>query len=267
VFWNGVEITSWSQETDVAQDYVTTVCGTSAHNIGRGWGGYYFDGYMEDFCLIDGQALTPSSFGQFDSTTGMWVQKDLSSLSSSKGTNGCYLNFENASTVAALGTDAFGGTAWSTSGFSVTAGKDLDSLIDNPKNNFCTLTPAVSTSLTLADGLLKATYNNPSAWSTALCGFEIPTTGKWYWEYNIALYKVRYNYCEGGEEKKGTPIDRVCETDFTVTKPYLAQKSSFGLTPKATTVNLDGYEDIFGDPIIGWTDLDKIMVLDANTYK
>ena len=66
-----------------------------------------------------------------------------------------------------------------------------------------------------------------------------------YGEYNIALSQVNYKYCNNGEPIDGTPIDRVCETDFAVTKPYLAQKSSFGLTPKATTVNLDGYKDIF----------------------
>ena len=68
-----------------------------------------------------------------------------------------------------------------------------------------------------------------------------------YGEYNIALYQVTYDYCTDNEGHKdiGTPIDRVCETDFAVTKPYLAQKSSFGLTPKAMTVNLNGYEDIF----------------------
>jgi len=76
-----------------------------------------------------------------------------------------------------------------------------------------------------------------------------------------------YNYCDGnGNEIEGTPIDRVCEVDFTVTKPYLAQKSSFGLTPKSTTINLDGYKDIFGNDIVKDTDLNKITVLNANAY-
>lgn len=88
-----------------------------------------------------------------------------------------------------------------------------------------------------------------------------------YGEYNIALYKVKYNYCENGGPKPGTPLDRVCETDFTVTKPYLAQKSSFGLTPTSTTINLSGYKDILQNDIIKKTDLDKIMVLDADEYQ
>lgn len=89
-----------------------------------------------------------------------------------------------------------------------------------------------------------------------------------YGEYNLALYQVTYQYCDAnGQRTEGNPIDRVCETDFAVTKPYLAQKSSFGLTPKSTTVKLDNYLDIFGNPLIGWTDLDKIMVLDASDYQ
>jgi hypothetical protein len=90
---------------------------------------------------------------------------------------------------------------------------------------------------------------------------------KTYGEYNLALYKVSYDYCDAnGNQQAGTPIDRVCEVDFTVTKPYLAQKSSFGLTPKSTTINLDGYKDIFGNSIISDTDLSQIMVLNESAY-
>ncbi len=95
-----------------------------------------------------------------------------------------------------------------------------------------------------------------------------PDSEKTYGEYNLALYQVTYNYCidNNGHSKPGTPIDRVCEVDFAVTKPYLAQKSSFGLTPKSTTINLGGYKDIFGHDIVQSTDLNKITVLNANAY-
>lgn len=76
-----------------------------------------------------------------------------------------------------------------------------------------------------------------------------------YGEYALSLAQVSYEYCDAISDTEddtvtyewvdGTPIDRVCSSDFTVTKPYLAQKSSFGLTPKSTTINLDGYRDIF----------------------
>jgi hypothetical protein len=58
----------------------------------------------------------------------------------------------------------------------------------------------------------------------------------------------------------------VCTVNFAVTQPYLAQKSSFGLTPKATTISLDGYKMINGTELIRSTDLADIMVLDSETY-
>lgn len=54
--------------------------------------------------------------------------------------------------------------------------------------------------------------------------------------------------------------------NFAVTKPYLAQKSTFGLTPKATSINLEGFKDILGEDLVRSTDLADIMVLDESAY-
>ena len=51
-----------------------------------------------------------------------------------------------------------------------------------------------------------------------------------------------------------------------MTKPYLAQKSSFGLTPKATNIRLDGYTMLDGRKLIDSTDLADIMILDESDY-
>ena len=45
--------------------------------------------------------LTPSSFGEFDSDSGIWKPKDVSGLTC--GTNGFYLDFKDSSN---LGNDA-----------------------------------------------------------------------------------------------------------------------------------------------------------------
>ena len=45
----------------------------------------FFDGYMADINFIDGQALTPSSFGQYNATTGVW---EPARYTGSYGTNG-----------------------------------------------------------------------------------------------------------------------------------------------------------------------------------
>lgn len=50
-------------------------------------GPYYYNGYMTDFYVIDGQALTPDYFGYFD-YNGIWQPKRYTG---SYGTNGFYL--------------------------------------------------------------------------------------------------------------------------------------------------------------------------------
>ena len=47
----------------------------------------YFDGYLAEFCFIDGSALAPTEFGEYDEDTPtIWKPKDVSGLTF--GTNG-----------------------------------------------------------------------------------------------------------------------------------------------------------------------------------
>jgi len=88
-----------------------------------------------------------------------------------------------------------------------------------------------------------------------------------YGEYKLRLNQVNYEYCDGTTRTGGTPIDRVCDVNFTVTQPYIAQKSLFAMTPKATNIRLSGYKMLDTTDLISSTDLDKIMVLDESDYK
>jgi len=88
-----------------------------------------------------------------------------------------------------------------------------------------------------------------------------------YGEYKLVLDKVRYDYCDGNNQKQWTEVDRICEVNFAVTKPYLMQKSLFWVTPKATTdIGLDKFYDMKWDKLIKSTDLSSIMKVDANDY-
>ncbi|MBU0626856.1 hypothetical protein KKG31_08320 [Patescibacteria group bacterium] len=91
-----------------------------------------------------------------------------------------------------------------------------------------------------------------------------------YGEYKLVLESVNYDIClEDGNglfTAEGDQVNRICEVNFAVTRPYLAQKSAFGLTPQATDINLDGYQNINGDELVRDTDLDKIMTIDASDY-
>jgi hypothetical protein len=62
------------------------------------------NGYLAQVHFIDGQALDPTSFGQFDSN-GVW---QAAKYTGTYGTNGFYLDFSNNSSVAALGQDSSG---------------------------------------------------------------------------------------------------------------------------------------------------------------
>lgn len=105
-----------------------------AHQLGAANTANYFDGYLTEVHFIDGQALTPASFGAINSSTGVWAPRPYTGT---YGTNGFYLKFADASaaTAAAIGKDSSGnGNNWTPSNISVTAGATYDSMIDVPVN-------------------------------------------------------------------------------------------------------------------------------------
>ena len=133
-------------------------------------GGYNsLDCLIANFYFIDGQALTPSSFGQTDATTGIWKPKVYTG---SYGTNGFFLKFENS---ASLGTDSSG------NGNNFTVNGTPTQTVDTPSNNFATLNPLYSNSGTsFSNGNL--TWTMPSAvWRSALSNLGV-SKGKWYME-------------------------------------------------------------------------------------
>jgi hypothetical protein len=164
----------------------------AAHDIGKA---NYFNGYMTEINFIDGQALTPSSFGQTNAQTGVW---EPVAYSGSYGTNGFYLNFsDNSNTTAAtLGKDYSGnGNNWTPNNFSVSAGAGNDSLVDTPtpygvdtgaggtvRGNYATLNPLNATpSPSISNGNLYqvSTTSGHMNGSSSTIGI---TSGKWYAE-------------------------------------------------------------------------------------
>jgi hypothetical protein len=157
LYVNGEQVTSFSGSSSYpSQNYDTAVNATVAHAVGREEYAdtNYLSGYMTEVNFIDGQALTPSSFGETNAQTGVWQPK---AYSGSYGTNGFYLNFsDNSNTTAAtLGKDSSGnGNNWTPNNFSVSAGAGNDSLVDTPtpygvdtgaggtvRGNYATLNP------------------------------------------------------------------------------------------------------------------------------
>ena len=206
VYWNGVEITSFSTTTYPSQNVDLQFNQASQpHSIGNT---YYvgstsgmYNGYLTEFYFVDGTQLTPSSFGETNAQTGVWQPK---AYSGSYGTNGFYLNFsDNSNTTAAtLGKDYSGnGNNWTPNNFSVTAGAGNDSLVDSPtsygtdtgvggtvRGNYCTLNPLDTnlTNITLSNGNLTCTQ----ATDAVTRGTFGVTSGKWYWEATLGNTKA-----------------------------------------------------------------------------
>jgi hypothetical protein len=120
LYVNGSQITAFNTLVNPAQNADTAINAASPHVIGAQLDASvyddFFSGYLADIHFIDGQALTPSSFGQTD-TNGVWQPK---AYTGTYGTNGFRLNFSNNSTAAALGTDSSGnGNTWTVNNMSV----------------------------------------------------------------------------------------------------------------------------------------------------
>lgn len=132
----------------------------------------YLDAYMSEIYMIDGQALTPSSFGETDTDTGIWKPK---AYTGSYGTNGFYLKFANS---ASLGTDSSGNG----NTFTVNNLTSVDQSTDTPTNNFCTLNPLAYSGSQMSQGNLD--FSATGSWTAALSTIN-PSTGKWYAEFKI----------------------------------------------------------------------------------
>jgi len=133
----------------------------------------YFDGYLAEVCFIDGQALDPTSFGEFDADTGIWKPIDVSGLTF--GTNGFYLDFENS---GSLGADVSGNG----NNFTVNNLTSIDQTTDTCTNNFATMNPLAITNSanTFSEGNLKITTpSSATSYNQATIGVS---SGKWYWE-------------------------------------------------------------------------------------
>ena len=156
---------------------------TNGIRIGANYGNYYpWNGYLADVYLIDGQAKAPTDFGYTESQTGIWRPKKYTGTF---GTGGAHLEFKDSSSVAALGKDTSGnGNDFTptTDGFNVTAGVTNDSFEDTPTNNFPTMNPLNRgvDNPTCTDGNL---YFGGSTDHVNVATLEIPSSGKWYWEY------------------------------------------------------------------------------------
>lgn len=186
------------------------------------YAGYYYEGYMSEVNFVDGQALTPSDFGETSASTNQWVAKKYVGA---YGTNGFYLNFDDSSSI---GNDSSGNGNNFTANNLVAA----DVKTDTPTNNFATLnpeTPDVGTNSgaptytpAYRNGNLMIT-NPPSNSASTIV---IPKTGKWYAEFKVTG-------TSGGPAAGIKNIDNLLEPSIS---PLFASYRIYAYTPNSAHV-------------------------------
>jgi hypothetical protein len=193
VYVNGVSQTLSSQPSQNVDFLLNTTNRTDIGNLGATYSTYYINGYLAECYLIDGQQLTPTSLGEFD-TNGVWQPIEYTGT---YGTNGFHLPFSDNSTAAALGTDtSSNGNTWTVNNISVTAGAGNDSLVDSPTNygtdtgaggevrgNYATLNPLDNGGIDLSNGNLGV--SNGAAHEAVRSTIKLPSSGKWYAECTL----------------------------------------------------------------------------------
>ena len=201
---------------------------TNQHQIGQYYSGNYFDGYLAEVNFIDGQALTPSSFGQTDAVTGVWTPKKYTGT---YGTNGFYLPFSDNTSATTLAYDKSGnGNNWTPNNISTTAGATYDSMTDVPTltsstaANYSVINPLSTAGGTFSNGNLD--WASPSATDGRFCLATMPVNNfNCYCEVTIGsmtgfaqvgvygnptTFNPRVQYRSDGQ----TNIDGVVQTSF-----------------------------------------------------
>ena len=191
IYINGVQVPVTFSGAP-SQNLDTWINGAYAHRIGARWNGpnstSNFEGYLAEVHFIDGSALDPEDFGEFDNN-GVWRPIEVSGLT--YGTNGFYLTFDSSATNG-IGHDHSGnGNNFTATGFT-TSGTGTDVMSDTPTNNFATLNPLIGyqpgglLAPTFSDGNLtvapQVNSGNNSRVASATLTRNPANGGVWRWE-------------------------------------------------------------------------------------
>lgn len=202
IYVNGVQITSFSTATYPTQNLApewnqSARTGTIATAATE-----YLDCYMAEVNFIDGQALTPSSFGAYDAVTGVWQPALYTGI---YGTNGFYLKFASTGSTAALGTDSSGnGNTWTVNNISITSGTTYDPMLDSPTLTGATVAnhpvwnpvagAASGSSYTISNGNLQAVLSSSTNVVEVPATMSLPTSGQYYWEITVVSTNTTFSY-------------------------------------------------------------------------
>jgi len=180
LYVNSSEITSFATASYPSQnDDLPLLAGSQRINIAAQYYTHlsqntrFLDGYMTEVIMVDGQQLTPTSFGATNPVTNIW---EPIAYTGTYGTNGYKLNFSDSSN---LGDDTSGNANdWTVSNLT-----SVDQSTDTCSNNFCTMNPLCRTNGSFSNGNLELDQNGSTGHTiTSTFGVE---NGKWYWEAKL----------------------------------------------------------------------------------
>jgi len=180
IYINGVERTYSTANYPNQNDTVNHLTSDKTYYIGGDGqsSDKYFDGYIAEFNVVDGQAKSHLDFGEFNDN-GVWIPKKYTGT---YGNNGFHLEFKQTGTSAnssGIGADTSGNDKH----FTVTNLAATDITEDTCTNNFATLNAVdTSSNITLTEGNTIGTANSNHSASRATIGLN---SGKWYWENKI----------------------------------------------------------------------------------
>jgi hypothetical protein len=188
LYVNGVQETSFSTSTYPSQNANLKWGNSSyAHLVGDTTGGDDFDGVMTHIHVIDGTAYDADTFGETDSTTGIWKPKTAPSVT--YGTNGFFLKFASS---GSMGTDSSGNAN------TFTVSGNLTQTQDTPSNIFATLNALYKTvACTLSNGNTRSQITSTTSKYAPGSTLKV-SSGKWY-----AEFKCNSN---GGAEQQGVGL-------------------------------------------------------------
>ena len=183
LYVNGVQVTDFGTANYQDQDQASPAWGkntTYSLRVGAAASSTRnFNGYIAEMYYIDGQTLDPTSFGEFDSNTGIWKPKKFSGTYGSLDT---YLDFKDSSN---LGNNVTGGTDMNANNITV-----ADQATDTCTNNFCTwvsdgtLFNSGTDNMTFSEGGTRILTRAGTGW-TAVYPTQSFAGGKWYMEVKV----------------------------------------------------------------------------------
>ena len=195
IYVNGTQVTAFGTATYSAQNYNGVINSALAHFIGSYYNatqGEFLDGYLTEVNFVDGQALTPSDFGEYNEDTGVWQPIEYTGT---YGTNGFYLPMNQ--TVETYDVDylviAGGGGGGGTAGGGGGAGGYRNSYNSetsgggSSSETALTLTPGTVYTVTVGAGGVGATSDAANGTSGSNSVFStITSTGGGYGGYYAA---------------------------------------------------------------------------------